>query len=479
MAFTSSAWFDLWIILTVMLFVIHVVNLKSKRRWLIFDPLNFFWAGVFVIYILEPISNYNAYVSWYGEGVVQDSLQWIFFGLLFVHLGYRLKSGRRLAARLPALPPRLSPNGLFGAALVLIAAGLLGWKLTFDTAGGFSAWAAVSRGGADWEKLSGYTTALASLLAVGISLFVFQVELYRKRGLTRMLAWLALSLLLLFFLYLGTRSRTILVVLVALMAWSLPRRRNPSMTLLVPLFLTLLVVTSFQAQYRGHFRGLSFNFDAIDWSEVPQNVLPRVFTGKPTSELPGRGSEFDMTAAVVKLVPEQVPYALGVEFLQFFTHPIPRALWPDKRYPRSESWTPIHLRAGTSSYWVTHVAVPFIGGPSPAFVASWYYNGGPFGLVIGGLIVGILFRAIRGIYDRSLTNQSDLVIYLLLAPLGFREATSHPFDWIYTLPLVLVPLAFLLYLSRARRKRNRKETRYHIQQIAVTKNPQSELNARR
>jgi hypothetical protein len=329
--------------------------------------------------------------------------------------------------------------------------GLLGWKLTIDTAGGLSAWAAVSRGGADWENLSGYATALASLLAVGVSLLVLHVEMHRRRAWLRILAWLLLALLLLFFLYLGTRSRTIATVLVALMAWSLPRRRNPSLAILAPLFLVLLVVTSFQAQYRGHFRNFSFNFHEINWREVPGNVLPRFLTGEPSNKTL-LGSEFSMTAAVVKFVPDEVPYALGVEFLQFFTHSIPRAWWPDKRYPKNESWTPIHLKAGTSRHWVDYVKVPFVGGPAPGHIASWYYNGGVVGLMIGGLLVGVFLKAIRGLYDRAQQNQSYLVIYFVTTPIGFGSAVSHPFDWVYTAPLILLPLGILLYVSRVPRR---------------------------
>ncbi len=115
MIFTDSALTDLWILLTLALFVAHVWNLKRKRRWLIFDTLNYFWVAVIVIYVLETVSNYEVYVSWYGVPVVEETWQWIFFGLLFLHVGYSLGTGRQLAARLPSLPPRLSPNALLGA----------------------------------------------------------------------------------------------------------------------------------------------------------------------------------------------------------------------------------------------------------------------------------------------------------------------------------------------------------------------------
>lgn len=457
MTLTGSVLSDLLIVLIIFIFILHVYYQKLKHRWFVFDPLSFFWAGVFVIYIIEGISSYRDYVFYFGEDIVQLTLLWIFFGLIFLHFGYYLKMGKQLAMCAPQLPAVLSPNRLFGVSLILMTMGLLGWKLLFDTAGGFFAWVAVPRGGTDWENISGYADSLTGLLLVGISLLVLHVEMHRRKAWLRILAWLLLALLLLFFLYLGTRSRTIASVLVALMAWSLPKRRNPSLITLLPLFLVLLVVTNFQAQYRGHFRNLSFNLHEIDWREVPKSVLPRFMTSETLSQEPKLGSEFSMTAAVVRFVPDDVPYALGIEFLQFFTHPIPRAWWPDKRYPKNESWTPIHLKAGTSIYWVDYVKVPYLAGPAPGHVASWYYNGGALGLIIGGLLVGIFLRAARQLYDRAQENQSYLVIYFIIAPLGFNSAVSHPFDWVYTAPLMLVPVAILLYFSRNPRRIGQKK----------------------
>jgi hypothetical protein len=448
MLFTPSVLTDTFILLCVALFGWHIRKLSRQGRWTVFDPLNFFWVGVFVIYIIEVMSNYDAYELWYGQAVVEDAMMWTFVGLVFLHVGYHLRVGRSLAARLPALPAKLARIPFLWVSIAFIVAGLAGWAIIFDSSGGLHEWATEPRGNVDWSAISGYVGTIADLLNVGVFLFVVYAEWNRSRLVTRLLAWVLLGLLLFFFLYLGTRSRTILVVLIALMAWSLPRRRSPPVLALAVIFACLFVVVRFQEHYREHFHDLSFNFQEIDWDEVPRKVLPRFFFGDDSPSTAGRGTEFGITAGVVALVPDRIPYAHGIEFLQFFTQPIPRELWPGKRYPKNESWTPIYEAIGASDYWVDYVEVPFLAGPAPGFVASWYYNAGALGLLIGGLLVGIVLRVVRGAYDLAARNESYFIIYFLVGPVGFGEAVGHPFGFVYTLPLLLVPLAMMLFLIR-------------------------------
>jgi len=440
----------LFLILGSLLFRIY--SLKKVNRFFLFDPLMFFWVGALVIYVLEGFSNYKFYVSWFGEDTVLKVLLSVLIGIQFLHLGYRLPIGRWLANRLPEPPAHLNPNMLFVLSLGLICVGLFGWYMQIMTAGSFAAWAAVPRGGEDWAQLSGYVTLMANFLTVGISIFVLHVEMHKRRIFLKFLAWSLLLLLLLFFLYLGSRSRTIATIVIGLMAWSLPRRKSPSFIFLLPLFLGLYLVTAFQAEYRGNFKNLSFNLDQIEFSEVPSKIFPSFLTGDESQKSVSPGSEFGMTAAVIQVVPEQVPYNFGYEFLQLFTHPIPRSVWPNKPFPRGEVWSDIHAVAGTSTYWVEFVARPFLAGPSPGYIASWLYIGGLIGLLVGGIITGALLRMLRGIYDRSSANEGFVVLYMVLAPIGFGEATGHPFSWIYALPLILIPILIILRIVKRRIK---------------------------
>lgn len=462
MLLTSSWVSDAFLFAILSILVIHVLRGLKSKTFFVFDPLIFFWAGVLVIYVNEGISNYENYVQRYGEESIEATYAWIFMGLLFLHFGYSLRQGSRLARKIPHLSTKISPNGMLFFSVAITALGLLGWSMQIQSAGSLTAWAATPRGGENWEELSGYVTQLSSMLIVGLSLLLLHVEMHRRSLFMKVVAWSLIGLLFLFFLYLGSRSRIIAVLLVALMAWSLPRRRNPSFLLLVPLGLVLFVLVSFQAEYRMHFRNFSFNLHEIDFTEVPSRILPRYISGDDSQKTFTLGTSFSMTAAVVDLVPKEIPFAMGGEFLQLVTHAIPRAIWPEKRYPRGELWSEVHLRAGTSNWWVTHISKPYLAGPAPGYIASWYYNGSVFGLFVGGVITGVFFRFVRGFYERGRANESYIVLYTVLAPVGFGEAVGHPFNWVYTMTLVLIPLTLILKFTGTSSKVRNRRRKYQI-----------------
>lgn len=453
MIFTPSPLIDLFIILIMLISILHVRFLYHRKRWVIFDPLNFFWAGVVVIYIKQPIEMYGSLIYWYGQDVILETLFWISFGLVFIIIGYESKWGVRWGNRIPPLPHQLSPKALFITSLVLIIAGLYGWNVLFDSAGGLTAWAATARGGTDYENLSGYSQVLSGLLSIGVGLLVLHVEMHRVQPPLRILAWILLGVLFLWMFYIGSRSRIIMTVATALMSWYLPRRKNPSLFLLVPIFLMLIVSTNFLANYRGYFTDLSFNLDKMDSSEVAYDILPGFVTGKnKNTVLESKGSEFSCTAAVIDLVPSEVSYNYGYALLEFIARPIPRAVWPDKRYPHYEAFTPIYEKAHLTDTWYPST-VPILVGPAFGYIGHWYAIGGPVALILVGFLTGGLFRLIRSIYDRPARNQGDLVLYIMLAPIGFGEAAATPLFWIFSLPFMLIPLIAFIYFSRKKTKK--------------------------
>jgi hypothetical protein len=137
-------------------------------------------------------------------------------------------------------------------------------------------------------------------------------------------------------------------------------------------------------------------------------------------------------------------------------------MWPEKRYPHFEAFTPIYQRADLSEYWVTYATTPILAGPAFGYIGHWYAVGGPIALVFAGLFTGGLFRAIRTIFNRPEKREGDLVLYMLvIMPIGFGDAASTPLFWIFTLPLILMPLLVLLYLTRRRDRKLHHAQRTH------------------
>lgn len=448
---TQSWLADLLLMGIILIMLVHAFILYRQKRFLLLDPLNAFWAGSLICYVLQPFSHSEVFRSWYSDSLFEETLFWVLFGLCFVILGYESRIGQKWGRKIPKTPRHLNPNGLNAMGMILVALGFIGYAYLVSTAGSLEQWLSVGRGGTDWAQVSGYIAILHNLLPVGIMLLLFHVELHDVPSLKRIIVWIAGFLMLLWFIYLGTRSRTIGFSILMLAVYYLPRRKNPPYYLAIGLFLLLIPLTSFQANYRGNFTNLSFNLDKIDMEEAKQKVLPAFLLEKKDQtniKEVSRGIEFGCVLTIVDLVPQQVSYNYGYGFLEFFTRPIPRAIWPDKIYPQMEAAFPILYYGNLSGYWVPTSTKPLLAGPAFTFVGYWYAVGGAIGLIIGGFFTGCLLRMIRSLFDRSPGNEADVILFSVLVIIGFKEAASTPLNWLYTLPFGLLPLIILFYLNR-------------------------------
>ena len=433
-----------------MLIAVHSHLLMSRRRRFAFDPLNAFWAGVLVCYVLQPVAHGRLFLDWQGPHIVTATTWWITFALLFVTIGYSARTGSRLGRALPGLPTSLRPNRLFVVSLLLIGVGVVGYAYQFASAGGLRAWAAVARGGTDWVGVSAYIAELADFVPLGASLLLFHVELHSALRNRRLLAWLLAAFILVWFFYLGSRSHVITQGLAMLAAYYLPRRRQPRLAALAAGFFVLLLVVNFQQTYRGQFQDFSLSLGQIDWREARSDIIPMFAeTTDPAADLGvARGIEFNCVMTVIDLVPSHVPYNYGYPFLEIFTRWIPRAAWPDKVYPGLEAVFPIFLQGGLSDVWVQTSKEPLLMGPALTFVGHYWAMGGPLALVLAGLLTGVMFRMIRTLYERNPGSEGDVILYANLIIIGFTEAAATPFVWIYSLPLTMLPVVVLLRFCR-------------------------------
>lgn len=429
----------------------HSWHLYRQGRWLMLDPLNAFWAGILVVYIQQPIASSGVFISWHSEAVFDKTLFATLFGLVFVVAGYEMSWGLVLAKKIPQPPARLNSGSLLLASLVLMALGLVEYAYIINLSGGLNEWLSVGRGGTNYEKVQGYWPMLTELLPAGVAMLLFRANLHRISTLGKILAWLAAGLMWWWFLYLGTRSHLIAFTILMLAAFYLPRHRNPNVAVALGAFLALQIIVSFQENYRGYFTSLSFNLKTIDKQEMWHTILPDFLGGDSATKHAqlSEGAEFNCAMAVVELVPDRVPYNHGYGFLEFFTRPIPRAIWPNKPYPHLESVQGV-LREGNLSDSNNQIVKnqDLLMGPAFAFVGYWYYVGGFVALIIGGLITGTLLRLIRGFYELGSQNEGTMITYPFLIVIGFSEAASTPFYWVYTLPFILLPYIVAFYLCR-------------------------------
>ncbi|MBM4147418.1 MAG: hypothetical protein FJ224_00010 [Lentisphaerae bacterium] len=439
----------------VLLMAAHAIHQSHFRRWLAISPLNAFWAGVIVCYVIQPLIYGNVFSDWHGRAVVERSLWWILVSLACVVAGYESRIGAALGARLPRLPERLSGNRMFIAACTLIAVGLAGYAYVIASAGGLRQWLSVARGGTDWGSVSSYVAGLINLVPLGVGLFLFRVELGHGKPLERYAMWGAACLVLLWFAYLGSRSRIIEFGIVMLGAFYLPRHRNPPGWLLAAAFVALFILSGFLGAYRENFTNLSFNLDQVSWEEAGAEVLPGRIEDARSREGRGvsRGIEFNCVATIVKLVPDRVPYNRGYSLLEFLTRPIPRAIWPDKRYPALEAAYPILKQGRLSTTLVKTSKRPLLMGPSFTFAGHWYAAGGPALLMVAGFLTGCMLKMIAAIYERLPRHEGDTILFAHLVMIGFKEAAATPLVWVFGLNSQVIPLVIALVLCRAGEER--------------------------
>lgn len=438
---------------TVIIVALHSWFLVKQRRWFAFDPLNTFWAGVLVCYVLQPLAHAATFVQWQGRDVVTATTWWIAVSLVPVAAGYNSRLGPQIGRRIPHPPVRLHPRKLFLSSWVLIGLGLMGYVYQMASAGGLRAWASVARGGTDWARVSAYTAGLAKLLPLGSILLLFHVEMHRVPRSRRVLSWALAWLIWLWFLYLGSRSRVIAQTAMMLSALYLPRRRQPRLAFLALGFVVLLVIVNFQVAYRGNFTNFSLNLGRVDWGELGNRILGDAAESPSSSgeTSVSRGIEFNCVMTTIKLVPSAIPYNYGYPLLELFTRWIPRAVWPGKIYPGLEANFPIFHQGGLSQTWVKTSRRALLMGPALTFVGYWWAVGGPIALFLGGFLTGTMLRAIRTLYNRRPGSQGDLLLYNSLFLVGFTEAAATPLVWLYSVPFTLLPLVLVFRICRVRR----------------------------
>jgi hypothetical protein len=350
------------------------------------------------------------------------------------------------------MPRQLNERRLAAAGVSLILLALLGYWHLITSAGGVTQWLAEGRGATQWENVSGYLATLTVLLPFGAIILAFRSVMFDVHWVDSLFSWTVALLIWLWLVYMGTRSGTILMSLGLLSAAYMPKRKSPPLPLLMIIGIGLYFLVNFQAGYRHYFTGLSFHLDEINWVEAKENLFPVWLGGSRRADTIDSTpyAEFNCAMTVVEVVPSRIPYNYGSGHLELFTRPIPRSLWPDKRYPFYETYTPIFKEGNLTTSTIATARENLLTGPSFSFVGHWYSVGGPLAVIVFAFLTGCFLRMLRTLYDRSATSQGDMILYASLIYLGFLEAASEPLCWLYTLPLTHIPLIGALFWCRRR-----------------------------
>jgi hypothetical protein len=191
-----------------------------------------------------------------------------------------------------------------------------------------------------------------------------------------------------------------------------------------PIFIASVLLLFWMMQAQVQFRSAGFyDFDA---ARVESNPLEM-----------HRDNNFYWFATAVDTMPNMFEFTNEWMFLQVFTHPIPRFIWPDKPYSTGFPFVQWEDTGASLSISV---------------VGELYIGQGVFGILVGGLIYGWIARhwdELRRFLGQG--NASGLIysLGLTLLLIGVRSFGDIVLNW-YVLGLVIVVLKYLGVRRRTR-----------------------------
>lgn len=414
-----------------------------------FRPISFYLYGFLVIYYLEFGAGFPYYIKNYGlESVILLDLSILYF-LIFLFFGFE-----RRITKIDLLIRRkfsvdIALTAIEKIALVIFVTGLLFWYLIITSSGGLLKWASESRGAVNWELISGYYLTLTWLLPFGLLLLYHSSELLKRTFIYRLFIFGLLFSTLIFYLYLGSRSGVLIIGGGFLIVKSFSTGRIRFLFYLTFGALLIYFASNFIAAFRGGFYNLSFDLSGFSENEI---LLYTLGVLKPGFLLNERdiASELNISFLTLEYFPSKISHNYGYEFLQLFTNVVPSSIWPEKPYPRGESWSEFYSLTSLSNWYVSWVANPFYAGPAPGAIATWYASSGFIGLPLGGFVTGYYLKLLDNFFILTRKYQSNFLFFLIISPSLFFDSVQHPFQFVYNsvVVFVVVYLAYKFFPSR-------------------------------
>ena len=224
----------LLIILSLIPIVVHTVILIKRKKFFLFDPLNIFWIGILITLIYQGLSYGNVLIIWNSDRIFNITYIYLTLALIFIIFGYELKLPTKLAKGFYTPPIKLNYNRLTLVSILFMIIGLLGYYFMAESSGGVERWLSVPRGDTDYNVVSGYHALAIEFLHLGTVLFFLVFNLRKSRLGLLILSSIPITINLLWYLYLGSRSRTIALFLSFLLCIYLPKQKNPSFKFIIP-----------------------------------------------------------------------------------------------------------------------------------------------------------------------------------------------------------------------------------------------------
>lgn len=405
------------------------------RKLDIFEPVYAYSVSTFVYFVLVPtilLRNDGFYLGGVNyRGELARVLLMVIIALAGFYLGYYSFQGRgrtelRISDDLRAFLLRFSSLLLFGLSslvvLWLVIAEIPASALwIFGEASYGDAWRLAK--GPQIGYLYGAREALPACLLLLVAL--------RSGRRWPPFVLLFLAFIGLFFAGSGARFRLLLLMLSFFMFYYLERGKRPRL-LSISIFVGFMFY--FVIGAIGFYRSELIQAGRVTGVAVGQDsfgVYQAWDTFVDSSRI------VVSTASVLRYVPEQIDFLWGRSFVNFFTQPIPRFLWPGK----------------PSSIGLDFFATIWPPGTTLPFWSLFYLNFGPLGVLLGTAVWGRLSRWIYDLFIRNPDNpftQMQLALYYpFLIHMYGRGGDNFAFI-AYGLVVVLLPVWGVWWVARRR-----------------------------
>jgi hypothetical protein len=264
----------------------------------------------------------------------------------------------------------------------------------------------------------------------------------------------------------GHLSFAIAVALALLMTYATMRRRIPWILVILG-FMVFCILQPVKASLRSQvWKGGSTNQEQPEADKL-QALSSMVRMGmlfantfglkSAASAATERLSQLILFVKVAEYTPDEVPYWGGKTYYPLLFKPIPRAIYPDK---------PDETQSNDFGHWYAFVSPDnFTTAVNLPELVEFYGNFGPWGVLIGSLLAGILYR---GMHNMLIHKQMGIgalasAIYILSSWLDFESNLSGVIGGILGLAFSVVAfhLTVLLISQSTALSRESSGTRVH------------------
>lgn len=435
----EDAWGQVLFLATVtaVFMVVAILYREEKRLPLLADPMVLVCAFFAQFYVIGPVSlplfDWHIHIALPVELVTRTMLAFLLlFGCFFV--AYQSRLGPIVAGVLPEFRPgRLKLSGRVAEALIL-GMSLLGcWLFVQDRGGLFE----LLGTGYGQTKISGIYQLPFHTLILGTIVMAWRLADSPRVG---KLDWVVFGGLLagelvFYGVVLGARNRLFFLFFGLYTVWTMRRGvQRWWKWATIPALVVLLVFFS----WWGTSRARSVE-QMVQGSWDPRFESQAPYMGYFTSV----AEPFAVACLVMNLFPEVEPFRHGRTLLVTLLGFIPRSVWPDKPIGFGKEVTRFTDGVFYNPVYGHSLTITFLG--------DFWVNGGWFGVVIGGLVFGVLARAVATYSARGMENgalQTDparalgaAVFAASLAEIRADSATILGF-WAMMLPWLLLALSF-------------------------------------